>query len=263
MSLLEVENLVVRYCRPGHAPVEALRGVSCAVDAGETLGVVGASGCGKSTLARAIVGLLTPASGTIRFDGRDQAAGTPAERLAFRRQVQMVFQDAIGSLNPRRTVRSALSEVLRVHGLAHGREAIDARVAELLTQVGLPPAAADVYPRELSGGQCQRVSLARALAVRPRMIVADEPVSALDVSVQARIINLLRDLQQALGLAVVLISHDLAVVRTVCDRICVMADGKIVEHGPARRVIDAPAHPHTRALIEAVPDVASGAARPA
>lgn len=260
MPLLEVEKLVVRYRRPGHPPVEALRGVSCAVDAGETLGVVGASGCGKSTLARAIVGLLTPVAGTIRFDGRDGAAGSAEACRAFRRQVQMVFQDAIGSLNPRRTVRSALSEVLRVHGLTHGRGETDARVAELLAQVGLPPTAADVYPRELSGGQCQRVSLARALAVRPRVIVADEPVSALDVSVQARIINLLRDLQQELGLAVVLISHDLAVVRTVCDRICVMADGRIVEHGPARRVIDAPEHPHTCALIAAVPDVVLGVA---
>jgi ABC-type glutathione transport system ATPase component len=260
MPLLEVENVVVRYCRPGHAPVEALRGVSCAVGAGETLGVVGTSGCGKSTLARAIVGLLTPVSGAIRYAGRDSTAGTPSERQAFRRQVQMVFQDAVGSLNPRCTVRSALSEVLRVHRLTHGRTETDARVAELLGQVGLPPAAADVYPRELSGGQCQRVSLARALAVKPAVIVADEPVSALDVSVQARIINLLRDLQQELGLAVVLISHDLAVVRTVCDRICVMADGLIVEHGPARRVIDAPEHPHTRALIEAVPDVVLGVA---
>lgn len=253
MPLLEVKNVVVRYCRPGRAPVEALRDVSCAVDAGETLGVVGASGCGKSTLARAIIGLVTPVSGIIRYDGHDLAACTSAERLTFRRQVQMVFQDATGSLNPQCTVRQALSEVLRVHKLTHDRIETNARITKLLEQVGLPLAAADAYPRELSGGQCQRVSLARALALRPRVIVADEPVSALDVSVQARIINLLRDLQQALGLAVVLISHDLAVVRTVCNRICVMADGQIVEHGPSRQVLDAPAHPHTRALIEAVP----------
>jgi ABC-type glutathione transport system ATPase component len=254
MSLLEVNDLVVRYRRSGQAPFEALRGVSCAVDAGETLGVVGPSGCGKSTLARAMVGLVRPAAGVIRFEGLSVEAGTPAERQARRRALQMVFQDAVGSLNPRRTVRSALSEVLRVHRLVTGREAMEARIRELLAEAGLPDTAAEAFPRELSGGQCQRVSLARALAAEPRVIVADEPVSALDVSVQARIINLLRDLQQRLGLALILIAHDLAVVRAVCDRICVMADGRIVEQGSARAVIDSPSHPQTRALIEAVPE---------
>jgi len=262
MPLLEVENLCVRYVRPGHAPFEVLHGVSCAVDAGETLGVIGASGCGKSTLAKTIAGLQAPVSGTIRYEGRElvgPGALTEEGRLRQRR-IQMVFQDAVGSLNPRRTVRSALGEAVRVHRCAVSRGETDARVNELLVQVGLPMAAADAYPRELSGGQCQRVSLARALAAAPRVIVADEPVSALDVSVQARIINLLRDLQQDLGLALILISHDLAVVRAVCDRISVMADGRIVEQGPARRVIDAPQHPCTRALIEAVPDIGMSAA---
>lgn len=253
MPLLEVENVVVRYCRPGHAPVEALRGVSCAVGAGETLGVVGTSGCGKSTLARAIVGLLTPVSGAIRYAGRDSTAGTPSERQAFRRQVQMVFQDAVGSLNPRCTVRSALSEVLRVHRLTHGRTETDARVAELLGQVGLPPAAADVYPRELSGGQCQRVSLARALAVKPAVIVADEPVSALDVSVQAQVLNLLNDLKKDFGLTYIFISHDLSVVKFMSDRLIVMKNGKIEETGEADEVFANPRSAYTKALLAAVP----------
>ncbi len=246
--MLEVDRLRVRY-----GGFEAVKGVSWRVGAGEALGLVGTSGCGKSTTARAVVGLVPPAGGAVRFEGRDVAALAPAERRDFRRRVQMVFQDAHGSLNPRMTVRAMLAEALTVHRMVDGRAAVEDRCRALLDQVGLAAAALDQYPRELSGGQCQRVSLARCLAVEPRVLLADEPVSALDVSVQARIINLLREVQGRLGLALVLIAHDLAVVRNVCDRICVMADGVIVEEGPAAVVIGAPRHPRTRALVDAVP----------
>jgi len=180
---------------------------------------------------------------------------TTAARRSFRRRVQMVFQDAPGSLNPRMTVRMILAEVLTVHRKATSRTAVESRSRELLEQVGLSDAALAQYPRELSGGQCQRVSLARALAVEPHVLLADEPVSALDVSVQARIINLLRDVQRRLGLALVLIAHDLAVVRNVCDRVCVMSDGLIVEEGLAADVIGNPQHEQTRLLIGAVPRI--------
>jgi len=248
MPLLEIQSLVVRYPRPGGLPVAALKSVSLQIKAGESMGIVGESGCGKSTLARAIVGLVKPFSGQIIFDGTDVARQDRAGRLHHCRQVQMVFQDAIGSLNPRMTVGAMLDEVLRVHGKRSTR-------MHLLEQVGLPPEVISAYPRELSGGQCQRVSLARCLALEPRVLVADEPVSALDVSVQARVLNLLRELQQRLGLALLLVSHDLAVVRTVCDRICVLHDGVIVEQGNVEDVLERPTQPYTRALLAAVPDV--------
>ncbi|MEI6211590.1 MAG: ATP-binding cassette domain-containing protein [bacterium] len=264
MALLEIQNLVVHYPRPGGAPVEALKGISLQVAAGESLGIVGESGCGKSTLARAIVGLVLPRSGRIVYDGEDVSPRDRVGRERYCRQVQMVFQDATGSLNPRMTVGAMLDEVLRVHKIrpagAELRKAEDgsqrtAAVVQLLDQVGLPPEAAAAYARELSGGQCQRVSLARCLALGPRLLVADEPVSALDVSVQARVLNLLRELQQQLGLALLLVSHDLAVVRTVCDRVCVLYDGLIVEQGTVAEVLEHPAHPYTRELLAAVPDV--------
>jgi peptide/nickel transport system ATP-binding protein len=269
MSLLEIQNLVVQYPRRGGAPVVALRGVSLRVAAGESVGIVGESGCGKSTLVKAIVGLVTPLRGRIVYDGRDVTHRQHAEREAFCRCVQMVFQDASGSLNPRLTVAGAIEEVLRVHGLAGSADGAGsstdradrgaghpaAAVLRLLEQVGLPPEVASAYPRELSGGQCQRVSLARCLALGPSVLLADEPVSALDVSVQARVLNLLRELQQRLGLALVLVSHDLAVVRTVCDRVHVMHDGVIVEQGEVAEVLEQPRHPYTRALLAAVPDV--------
>jgi ABC-type glutathione transport system ATPase component len=248
--MLAVSDLKVRY-----GAVEAVRGVSWRVAAGETLGIVGSSGCGKSTTVRAVVGLVRPSSGEIFFDGCSCHAMTAAARRTFRRRVQMVFQDAPGSLNPRMTVRAILAEALMVHRMVSGRAAVEARCCELLEQVGLSDTALAQYPRELSGGQCQRVSLARALAVEPQVLLADEPVSALDVSVQARIINLLRDVQQRLGLALVLIAHDLAVVRNVCDRVCVMSDGLIVEEGPAAEVIGNPQHEQTRLLIAAVPSI--------
>jgi ABC-type glutathione transport system ATPase component len=254
MPLLEIHNLVVHYPRPGGPPVEALKSVSLQVAAGESLGIVGESGCGKSTLAKAIVGLVKPRSGRILFDGADVDRRSHAGREQYCRQVQMVFQDAIGSLNPRMTVSAMLGELLHVHRLAADRTPAGA-VRQLLEQVGLPPEAASAYPRELSGGQCQRVSLARCLALKPRVLVADEPVSALDVSVQARVLNLLRELQQRLGLALLLVSHDLAVVRTVCDRVCVLYNGVIVEQGLVADVLERPAHPYTRELLAAVPDV--------
>ncbi len=250
--MLVVSDLKVRY-----GAVEAVRGVSWRVAAGETLGLVGSSGCGKSTTVRAVVGLVRPSAGEIVFDGCSCHAMSAAARLTFRRRVQMVFQDAPGSLNPRMPVRAILAEALTVHRMASGRAAAEARCRELLEQVGLSEAALAQYPRELSGGQCQRVSLARALAVEPQVLLADEPVSALDVSVQARIINLLRDVQQRLGLALVLIAHDLAVVRNVCDRVCVMSDGLIVEEGPAAEVIGNPRHEQTRLLLAAVPRMAA------
>ena len=254
MPLLEIQNLVVHYPRPGGPPVKALQLVSLSIDAGESLGIVGESGCGKSTLAKAIVGLVQPQSGRILYDGADAVRPDRAGREQYCRHVQMVFQDAIGSLNPRMTVAAMLKELLHVHHLAAVRPPDDA-VRQFLQQVGLPPEAASAYPRELSGGQCQRVSLARCLAMEPRVLVADEPVSALDVSVQARVLNLLRELQQRLGLALLLVSHDLAVVRTVCDRVCVLHDGVIVEQGSVADVLERPVHPYTRALLAAVPDV--------
>jgi ABC-type glutathione transport system ATPase component len=248
--MLAVSDLKVCY-----GAVEAVCGVSWRVTAGETLGIVGSSGCGKSTTVRAVVGLVRPSAGEIIFDGCPYHAMTADQRRTFRRRVQMVFQDAPGSLNPRMTVRAILTEALTVHRMATGRAGIEARCRELLEQTGLSDAALAQYPRELSGGQCQRVSLARALAVEPQVLLADEPVSALDVSVQARIINLLRDVQRRLGLALVLIAHDLAVVRNVCDRVCVMSDGLIVEEGSAAAVIDNPQHEQTRMLIAAVPRI--------
>jgi len=204
-------------------------------------------------MVKAVVGLVTPSAGGICFEGRATNEMTAEMRRAFRRRVQMVFQDAVGSLNPRMTVRQMLAEALAAHRMAAGRKAVEARCRALLDQTGLAASALDQYPRELSGGQCQRVSLARCLAVEPAVLLADEPVSALDVSVQARIINLLREVQRGLGLALVLIAHDLSVVRNVCDRVCVMDAGRIVEEGEVGAVIGNPRHPQTRALVEAAP----------
>jgi len=254
-ALLSVENLRVVYRTAGHPPVHAVRGVSFTVKAGESLGIVGESGCGKSSLARTLIGLHAPDAGSIAFEGRAVAGFSPAETQAYRRAVQMVFQDAPGSLNPRMTVRQTLAEVLRVHRMRPAAQTAE-RIEELLSLVGLPPTVLDAYPREISGGQCQRVSFARCLALEPRLIIADEPVSALDVSVQARILNLVRALQTKLDLSIILISHDLAVVRNICDRVAVMYDGEFVETGVAADVLDAPRHAYTRDLLAAVPDVA-------
>ena len=251
-ALLAVENLRVTY--PGRPPVEAVRGVSFRLAKGASLGIVGESGCGKSSLAKTVIGLQPPSGGTLRYEGADVAAFDRERRLTYRREVQMVFQDAVGSLNPRMTVRQTLEEVLRVHRILPAAD-IPKRLTELLDLVGLPSRVLNVYPREISGGQCQRVSFARCLALNPKVIIADEPVSALDVSVQARILNLVRFLQRELGLSVILISHDLAVVRTICADVAVMHAGEFVETGPTVRVLDAPKHPYTRHLLQAVPDV--------
>ena len=255
MPLLDIQNLSVRYTRHGAQPLDALQAVSLHVAAGEAVGLVGESGSGKSTLARVLVGLVPASSGRILFDGADVTRLDRGGHACYRRQVQMVFQDAIGSLNPRMTIGAMLAEVLRVHRLLPPDAPLEPAVAQLLEQVGLAPETARVYPRELSGGQCQRVSLARCLALSPRVLVADEPVSALDVSVQARVLNLLRDVQRRRGLALLFVSHDLAVVRTICDRVYVLCRGRLVEQGAVAEVLEHPQHSYTRELLAAVPDV--------
>lgn len=229
MNLLEVKDLHVRY-----GQYEAVKGVSFSLAKGEILGIVGESGSGKSTIAKTLMGLNRAASGEIV----NRASST-----------QMVFQDAVGSLNPRMTVRQTLDEVLRHYSRNLSNP------SNLLSQVGLSDAVLDQYPREMSGGQCQRVSVARALAARPEILIADEPVSALDVSVQARVLNLLRDLRNELGLSILLIAYDLAVVKNVCDRICVMERGLFVDEGEAAEVFEHPTSDYTKRLLSAVPRI--------
>jgi oligopeptide/dipeptide ABC transporter ATP-binding protein len=237
--------------RPGDE-VHAVNGVSVNVFAGETLGLVGESGCGKSTLGRIVVGLDQPSAGAVTFNGHPVHTTSRPARTALTRQMQIVFQDPYSSLDPRMTVGTSIGEGLRIHRLQPAHE-MSGRVAALMHEVGLDPAAQDRYPHEFSGGQRQRVGIARALAVEPRLLVCDEPVSALDVSVQAQVLNLLADLQQARGLAYLFIAHDLAVVRQLAHRIAVMYLGRLVEVGPATEVTDRPRHPYTQALRSAVP----------
>ena len=234
------------------AALHAVSGVDLAVYEGETLALVGESGCGKSTLGRLLLGLLPPTQGQVFFDGQDLAALPPARLRALRRQMQLVFQDTAAALNPRWTVGQSLAEPLRIHNLCPRGE-YAARGAALLTQVGLAPDLLDRYPHQLSGGQRQRVGLARALALSPRLVVCDEPVSALDVSVQAQMLNLLADLQASQGLTYVLISHDLGVVRHSADRVCVMFLGRVCEVGPTQALFSAPRHPDTKVLLDSVP----------
>ncbi|MEZ4266357.1 MAG: ATP-binding cassette domain-containing protein [Myxococcota bacterium] len=247
------EGLVFRREK---AVVRAVDGVSLDIRAGETLGLVGESGCGKSTTGRAILRLYEPgvgrSSGEIHFDGRDLQTLAEREMRPLRKDLQIIFQDPYASLNPRMTVGQIIGEPLKVHGLAKGREALD-RVAELMELTGLSPQMVRRYPHEFSGGQRQRIGIARALAVSPRFIVCDEPISALDVSIQAQIMNLMEELQARFDLTYLFIAHDLAAVRHISDRVAVMYLGKIVELADRDAIYEAPAHPYTRALLSAVP----------
>lgn len=257
MELVEVTDLSVVYPQPGrsalrrtgHSVRHAVRDVSLSVGRGEIVGIVGESGSGKTSLARCVAGYRSATSGTVAIDGRPVTAGrTPQDR----RRVQMVFQDPYSSLNPRMTVRQALREPVTVHRLRPPAQ-VDARVEELMDRVGLDHRYLDARPRQLSGGQRQRASIARALALEPEVLVADEPVSALDVSVQAVILNLLADLRESLGMSILFISHDIAVVAHLCDRVVVMSEGRVVESGPVDDVFLRPRHDYTRQLLAAVP----------
>jgi oligopeptide/dipeptide ABC transporter ATP-binding protein len=234
--------------------VRALNGVSFEVRRGETLGIVGESGCGKSTLARCLVRLYQPNAGKVVYDGQDVLALEGAQRRAYHRRVQMVFQDPYSSLNPRMTVRQTLAEAIRFHGLREGA-AVETRIVELLDLVRLPSDAAQRYPHEFSGGQRQRIGIARALAVEPECLIADELVSALDVSVQAQIVNLLLELQAKLGLTILFIAHDLRLVRHISHRVAVMYLGAIVELAETERLFSRPTHPYTAALLKAAPEL--------
>ena len=265
--LLEVRDLAKHFAIGGRmfspvtGTVRAVDGVSFDVRRGETFGIVGESGCGKSTLARTLLRLETPDAGTVRFDGADLFAPASSADKALRRAIQVVFQDPYAAFSPRMTVFDVLTEPLKIHDGVLPRRAWPDRVRELLMQVGLRPEFADRFPHEFSGGQLQRIGIARALVLDPALIILDEPVSALDVSIQAQVVNLLEDIQDRTGVAYILISHDLSIVRHISDRIGVMYLGQIVETGPCEQVYTRPAHPYTRALLSAEMRVDPGAAR--
>jgi ABC-type glutathione transport system ATPase component len=256
--LLQVENLVREYAMPrekltGPAPkVHALNGVSFTIEAGRSLGIVGESGSGKSTLARLVMALDKPTAGHVKLLGRDLHALPREELRQARRDIQMVFQDPYGSLDPRQSIGRIVSEPLAAQGAS--RDEQRDKAAEVIASVGLRANDLGKYPHEFSGGQRQRIAIARALITRPRLIVADEPVSALDVSVQAQVLNLMQDLQAQFGITYMLISHDLAVVQHLCDDVAVLREGVIVEQGPPERLFRDARHPYTRALLEAVPE---------
>jgi len=255
VALLEVTELVKHFpvtqgilFRHQIGTVKAVDGISFSVDRGETLALVGESGCGKSTTARAVLRLLEPTAGSVLFDGEELTEASTERLRELRREMQIVFQDPYASLNPRMPVRTILTEPYKIHGIDPGD-----RVAELLSLVGLAPEHEGRYPHEFSGGQRQRVGIARAIALDPKLVVCDEPVSALDVSIQAQVLNLLEDIQDRLGLAYLFIAHDLSVVRHIADRVCVMYLGAIVEEAATDDVFESPSHPYTQALISAVP----------
>jgi oligopeptide/dipeptide ABC transporter ATP-binding protein len=251
MSLLALHDVHVSFNTAGGV-VRAVNGVSLELAVGETLGLVGESGCGKSTLGKALVGIHPPSGGRIVFEGRDVTGQSAAERRAVAPKLQYCYQDPGNSLDPRWTVRRSLAEPLVVHtALTPGDRT--ARISQMLQQVGLPQTHLDLYPHELSGGQQRRVGLARILTLHPRLVVLDEPTSGLDVSVQASVLKLLRELQRVFSLTYLFISHDLSVVRMMCDRVAVMYAGRIVEMGPVRQIFTSPAHPYTQALLESIP----------
>ena len=252
--LIEVQGLGKRFpVDGGRSHIDAVDDVSFKLQAGEVVGVVGESGCGKSTLARLILRLIEPSSGTVRFDGEDLLALDSRALRARRKDMQIIFQDPFASLDPRQRVGAILAEPLLIHRVGDRAER-RARVLELLGRVGLPADATQRYPHEFSGGQRQRINIARAIALHPRLVVADEPVSALDVSVQSQVLNLLADLKADLGLSYLFISHDLSVIRHICDRVAVMYLGRIVEFADTDALFTQPAHPYTQALLSAIPE---------
>jgi peptide/nickel transport system ATP-binding protein len=266
-ALLSVRDLAVEFNLGGHffgfgggtRVLHAVSGVNLTLQPGECLGLVGESGCGKTTVALSILGLVPATRGAITVDGMEIGTNASIDRRRLARTVQMVFQDPYASLNPRQTVRRTLADPLRLHGVANTSEVED-RVAEMMRHVGLTPDHAGRYPHEFSGGQRQRIGIARALILRPKLVICDEPVSALDVSIRAQIINLLLELKETLNLSYIMISHDLGVVEHMSDRVAVMYFGKIVETGDWRTIFEKPAHPYTRGLIAAIPDVFAPAA---
>ncbi len=250
--LIEVRQLR-KFFGPAARPVRAVDEVSFAIEQGETLGLVGESGSGKSTIGRALLRLIEPSAGQVLYRGEDLGAATGSRMRALRRRLQMIFQDPYASLNPKMRVRDILGEALQVHGLAPGRAARQQRIAELLRLVGLQPEHGERFPHEFSGGQRQRIGVARALSVEPEFIVADEPLSALDVSIQAQVINLLLDLRERFALTLLFISHDLDVVEYLCDRVVVLYLGRVMEVAPTAELFARPRHPYTQALLAASP----------
>ena len=246
--LLEVNDLVKYFGK-----TKVLDGVSFSVEKGESYGLVGESGCGKTTLGRTVLGLYQADGGSAKFDGQEVLGLQGRERKAFAKRAQMIFQDPIASLNPRMTVGEIVAEGLYIHGRAKGKE-VGERVSEVLRSVGLPPSSEGRYPHEFSGGQRQRIGIARAIVLNPEFIIADEPVSALDVSVQAQVINLLSDLKEKMGLTVLFVAHDLSVVKYFCDRVAVMYAGQIVEIAPSEQLFRKPKHAYTQALLSAIPE---------